>query len=47
VQAEDVLDLQRRDHGGDAGGEFGGDRVRDELDELAESRTRMLAASAV
>ena len=38
LQAEDVLELQRRDHRGDAGGEAGGHRVGDELDEPPEAR---------
>ena len=36
LQPEHVLDLQRRDHRGDAGGEARRDRVGDELDEAPE-----------
>jgi hypothetical protein len=33
-----VLDLQRRDHDGNARGKTGGDRVRDVLNQAAQAR---------
>ena len=37
VAAEEIAQLQRADHDRDAGGEAGGDRIGDELDQLPEA----------
>ena len=46
LQAEEVLDLERRDHDADAGGEAGGDGIGHELDELAHARRAERRAGA-